>query len=267
LKSMQFLSYFLSVVFHFHNKGIFRRQKNLLDNVLYRMVFKKAEVILLSKHLYYDIEKYVPIERVHYCANGIPQNKITKPTVNVVNDKVQILFLSNLIESKGVYVLLKACQLLQDKQLPFHCTFIGSEGDISVEEFQEKVNLFGVNKCVHYAGRKYGVEKEEGYSKSDIFVFPTYNDCFPLVLIEAMQFSLPVVSTFEGGIPDIVEDGKTGYLVKQKDAEALAEKLELLIKDPQLREQMGENGRKRYKKHFTLELFESRFSNIMLELV
>ncbi|WP_297694398.1 glycosyltransferase, partial [uncultured Eudoraea sp.] len=93
------------VVFHFHNKGISKRQDNFVDNLLYKKVFKKSEVILLSKHLYYDIEKYVPIERVHYCANGIPENRITKPIPNVVNDEVQILFLSNLIESKGVFVL------------------------------------------------------------------------------------------------------------------------------------------------------------------
>ena len=60
-----------------------------------------------------------------------------------------------------------------------------------------------------------------------------------------MQFSLPVVSTFEGGIPDIVENGKTGFLVKQEDVEALAEKLEILINNPRLREQMGQHGRKR----------------------
>ena len=159
------------VVFHFHNKGISKRQDNWGDNLLYKKVFKKSEVILLSKHLYSDIAKYVPKEHIHYCANGIPQvqNEIIQLKSN--RNIVQLLFLSNLIESKGVFVLLKACQLLQAKQLPFHCTFIGSEGDITIEKFQEKVNELGVNNCVHYAGKKYGVEKEAGLFPIGYFCF------------------------------------------------------------------------------------------------
>jgi len=257
------------VVFHFHNKGIQKRQHNWLANALYKIVFKNAEVILLSKYLYYDIEKYVPMKRVYYCANGIPENKdgIVRQKKN--QGVVEMLFLSNFIESKGIYTLLKACQLLKAKKLPFYCTFIGSEGDITVKDFQEKVKELGVGDCVHYAGRKYGLEKERFYSVSDIFVFPTYyhNECFPLVLLEAMQFSLPVVSTFEGGIQDIVEDGQTGYLVKQRDTLALAEKLELLILDQKLRLKMGSAGRKVYEENYTLAIFEQHFLETLKKLV
>jgi len=88
-----------------------------------------------------------------------------------------------------------------------------------------------------------------------------------LVLLEAMQFSLPVVSTFEGGIPDVVENGVTGFLVPQKDVEALAEKLELLIRNPELRKQMGEAGRKRYQEKFTLEKFENTLKDIIEQII
>ena len=115
-------------------------------------------------------------------------------------------------------------------------------------------------------GKKYGTYKAEVFSKADIFAFPTYNETFGLVLVEAMQFSLPVVSTFEGGIPDVVEDGETGFLVPQNDAVALAEKLELLIKDPVLRKEMGEMGREKYEAEFTLAAFEERFTTILKEL-
>ena len=81
-----------------------------------------------------------------------------------------------------------------------------------------------------------------------------------------MQFSLPVVSTFEWEIPNIVADGKTGLLVPQNDAMALAEKLEVLIKDPNLRKSMGEAGRKKYKEEFTLAIFEARLTLILKEL-
>jgi glycosyltransferase involved in cell wall biosynthesis len=85
----------------------------------------------------------------------------------------------------------------------------------------------------------------------------------PLVLLEAMQHSLPVVSTFEGAIPDVVEDGVTGFLVLQRDAIALAEKIELLIKNPELRTSMGIAGRKRYENNFTISIFENRLKEIL----
>lgn len=255
------------LVYHFHNKGISIRHDHWVDNALYKMIFKNAELILLSKYLYYDIERYVPKDKVHYCANGIPEFKTAKPKVKERKDTVQILFLSNLIESKGVIVLLKACQLLQEKQLPFHCTLIGNEGDISIAQFQAMLNEYDVNRCVHYGGAKYGAEKEEAYAQANIFVHPTLNDCFPLVLLEAMQYELPIVATNEGGIPSIIEDGKTGYLVKKQDAQALADTLEVLIKNPELRLQLGQNGRKRYEDNFTIQKFEKRFTEILNKLV
>ncbi|RKN79767.1 glycosyltransferase family 4 protein [Ulvibacterium marinum] len=257
------------VVFHFHNKGVSRKQTRWWDHLLYKMVFRKSEVILLSEHLYYDVKKYVPKERVHFCPNGIPPNMKIEHGQRICTGPVRLLFLSNMIESKGVFVLLEACRLLQKKNLQFHCTFIGSQGDIEIDQFHNRIKNLGLDGIVEYAGRKYGIDKEEAYAKSDIFVFPTYypNETFGLVNLEAMQFSLPIVSTFEGGIPDVVKEGETGFLVEKESPEALAKKLELLIRNPELRMKMGRAGRKRYEEHFTLEAFETRFHNIMEKLI
>jgi glycosyltransferase involved in cell wall biosynthesis len=259
----------VKLVCHFHNKGISTRQSKFIDNLLYWTVLKNTEVILLSRHLYSDIQKYIPEERVHYCPNGIPEQSLSFNNIPLKKDNniVHILFLSNLMESKGVYVLLDACKMLQDQRLPFHCTFVGGEGDVNKQNFQKKVESLGLNTSTNYVGKKYGREKEAIFSVSDIFVFPTYYETFGLVNLEAMQFSLPVVSTFEGGIPDIVEDGVTGYLVPQKDVNALAEKLKVLICNPKLRKQMGLAGRIKYKQYFTLKIFESRLKNILNEII
>lgn len=90
--------------------------------------------------------------------------------------------------------------------------------------------------------------------------FPTYyyNECFPLVLLEAMQMHLPCISTTEGGISSIINDGENGYLVEMNNPIALADSIEKLLKDADLRKNMGENGWKRFKSDFTLEAFEKR---------
>lgn len=254
------------IVYHLHNRSMVERQEKWLDVMLCKMLFKNTDVILLSKFLYPEIQKYVPQSRVHYCPNGIPP--ISNSFIKKENSEgVQILFLSNLMKAKGVFVLLEACKILKEKQLHFHCTFVGGESDITSEIFQKKVSELGLSEKVHYAGKKYGAEKEKAFSEADIFAFPTLSETFGLVNLEAMQFSLPVVSTLEGGIPDIIMEGKTGFLVEKDDAQAFAEKLEMLIVDPVLRLKMGREGRKRYEENFTLEAFENCFTTILNELI
>lgn len=253
-------------VYHFHNKGVSTRQHKWFDNAMYRCVFRKAHVILLSKYLYPDVEKYVSESRVHYCANGISENEfISEAPIKSANGVTEILFLSNLIKSKGILVLLDACKLLYDKNILFSCSIVGGEGDLRESVLQNEIDVRGLKSVVQYKGKKYGADKEEILQQSDIMVFPTYydNECLPLVLLEAMQHGLPVISTFEGGIPDLIEDGVNGFLVLQKDAAALAEKMEILIKDSEMRQQMGAAGRKKYEEQFTLDVFENRMKNIL----
>ena len=253
-------------IYHLHNKGVALSASNKINKLLYQFVFKNAEVILLSNYLYNDIESFVPSTRVHICPNGIEDTvTVQKPRLKEKEKSVKILFLSNLIESKGVLVLLKACEIISQKGIDFECDFVGAEGDLSAKQFNEKVSQMQLTSKVNYLGKKFGNEKQNAFATADIFAFPTYysNECFPLVLLEAMCNGLPVISTFEGGIPDIVEQGVTGFLISQKDENSLADKLEELIRNQELRQKMGSNGRKKFETEFKQEIFEKRMIGII----
>ena len=255
-------------VYHLHNKGVSQNQTKKLNKLFYRFVFKNSDIILLSNKLYQDIERFVPVSRVYICPNGIADSITNiEPGLFTKEKPVKILFLSNLIKSKGVFVLLEACSILQQKGIGFECNFVGAEGDMNATQFAENVNQKQLSSKVNYLGKKFGKDKQEVFANAEIFAFPTYFECFGLVNLEAMQNSLPIVSTFEGGIPDIVEDGVTGFLVPKKNAEALAEKLEILINKPELRLQMGKAGRKKYEDEFTLEIFENRLKEILQKII
>ena len=177
----------------------------------------------------------------------------------------KILFLSNLIPSKGVYVLLDACRVLKERGLAFICDFVGGETkEISAEVFREAVAARGLESHVTYHGPKYGEEKHRFFVNADVFVQPTFDDCFPLTLVEAMQYRLPIASTDVGAIPDMVEHGVNGFVCKQQDVDSLVNALEQLITNPALRQQMGEAGYQRYCEEFTLEAFEKRFAAELL---
>jgi len=256
------------LVYHYHNKGVAENSTNFIKRKLYTFQFKNTKTILLSPLLYKDIEPFVNENEVYYCPNGMPSSTSIKKDslIKDIPKIATILFLSNLIESKGVYILLEACLVLKKKQIPFRCVIIGGEGNISAKQLEEKVQDYNLQNEVEYLGKMYGLEKENAFATADLFAFPTYyhNETFGLVNLEAMQQELPIISTFEGAIPDVVLDGITGYLVPQKNATALADKLELLVANKFLREKMGLAGKKHFEENFTIEIFEKKMLEILL---
>lgn len=261
------------VVVHYHNKGVATRQDRKLDNWLYRRFFKGLKVILLSEALYPDISKYVRREDVRFCPNGIPETLAEEPRAERHNAVPHILFLSNLIESKGVIVLLDALKILKDKGYSFICDFVGGEtAEIDAARFKREVAERHLAEVAVYHGRKYGAEKEQYLETADIFAFPSYysNETFGLVNLEAMEHKLPIVSTNEGGIPDVVVNGKNGYTLDTSSgkvsAKDLADKIATLIDDPDLRQKMGEAGYRLFKERFTLPCFEQKITETLENL-
>lgn len=247
------------LVIHQHNKGMSADVDRWPYRWLLPMVYRNAKVILLSWHLYPDIERVVKKVDVVICPNGITQ---TNSETIVRNNAVpHLLFLSNLIITKGVYVLLDACKILKDKGLEFVCDFVGAESkEISELVFKNEVSCRGLEGIVQYHGRRYGADKDAYFRQADVFVFPTFygNETFGLVNLEAMQYQLPIVTTNEGGIPDVVQDGVNGFICERQNAGSLASAIELLLLNPALRHQMGNAGHEIYKQKFTLEKFEHR---------
>lgn len=246
------------IVIHQHNKGMNTDVKRWPYRWLLPWVYQNTKVILLSWRLYPDIEKVVRKEQILICPNGIPETLQEKLDAKRQNQIPHLLFLSNLMVSKGVLVLLDALNILKDKGYSFICDFVGGEtAEIDAARFKTEVEKRGLDKRVIYNGKQYGADKERFFKQADVFVHPTMDDCFPLVLLEAMQHSLPVVSTDVGGITDIIENKINGYVCETRDADIFAQKLSELIIDEPLRLRMGESGHEKYKRQYTLELFEA----------
>lgn len=255
------------VVLHFHNKGVEKNSRSKINNYLYKLFFRNAKIVLLSKVLYPDFQKFVKEDDVYYCPNGIPEIETKARTHHPI---CRILFLSNLIISKGLLDLLDACKILLDRNLAFKCDIVGAETDeMSQTRLEQEIRNRGLASNVEYLGKKYGEEKNECFDNSDIFVFPTYypNECFPIVLLEAMQHGLPCVSTDEGAIPDIIDDGKTGIVVQRHNPNSIANAIQPLIESESLRKEMGNAARSKYDKFYRLDTFEQQLSAILRQLV
>lgn len=254
------------VVVHYHNKGVATRQNRIFDNWLYQHFFKGLKVILLAEPLFKDISKYVDRKNVLFCPNGIPVQE--KSLEQIAHKGFNILFLSNMMAEKGVWDLVEACHILKLKGKQFHCHFVGKWSDITEDDFKEKIAYMNLKDSITAYGAKYGEDKNSFFQKTDVFVFPTYynNECFPLVLLEAMEQKIACISTNEGGISSIIEDGKTGYIVKKESPQVLAEKIGILMEQPALCKAMGIAGRKKLEREFTLEKFECKLRDILQKI-
>lgn len=262
------------VVMHFHNKGVETRQGKWLDNWLYKRYFKDVKLILLADALYEDVKKYVKREDVFVCPNAIPAisnaNLVTENSDHVPH----ILWLTNIMKTKGIMEYLSALKILKDKGVKFQADFVGGlTKEMSGEEFDYALSMMGLNGCCTYYGPKYGDDKYSFFSQTDVFVLPSYTEAFPVSILEAMQFALPVVASNVGGVSAEVEEGVSGFLLGGKqpimlntfrpDVCEIADKLQVLLTDTDLRHKMGSAGREKYEREFTLEVFEKRIAEIL----
>lgn len=262
------------VVMHFHNKGVETRQDKWLDNWMYKHYFKGVKLILLADALYEDVKRYVKREDVFVCPNAIPVISMANDEPERTDAVPHILWLTNIMKTKGIMEYLSALKILKDKGVKFQADFVGGlTKEMSGDEFDSALSMMGLNGCCTYYGPKYGDDKYSFFSQADVFVLPSYTEAFPVSILEAMQFALPVVASNVGGVSAEVEDGVNGFLLGGKqpvmlntfrpDAHEIADKILLLLSNPDLRSNMGKVGREKFEKEFTLEVFEKRMVEIL----
>jgi glycosyltransferase involved in cell wall biosynthesis len=212
---------------------------------------------------------FVKAKAVYTVPNGRPDQLERFPHRTAVNFAPVILFVGLIREDKGVEVLLEAARLLKTNGQRFRVQLVG---EFTSAKYREKlfreVSEKGLEQCVEFCGRKVDDEKWAHYRSADIFCFPTYygSESFGIVLLEAMMFELPVVSTAWRGIPGVVEEGVTGFLTDIKDPAAIADRLKQLLDNEHLRTRMGKSGRARYLERFTVESYVENTRAVVLEV-
>jgi glycosyltransferase involved in cell wall biosynthesis len=172
-----------------------------------------------------------------------------------LDDKVVVLFLGRIIERKGVIFLLKAADIIVNKKGYRNVVFLiagptasGSEDPDSITPYLKQLILFinsnNLAQVVKIIPGWRPKEMVKGlYDAADIYVLPTLADLTPHSISQALAMGKPVIASAVGGIPELVQDGETGFLVPPMSEQALADRLEKLINDPMLRGKMGEKGR------------------------
>lgn len=230
------------------------------DSIILEEKLKQSKFVVTCTHFnkkyLLSLCKDIPEEKINMIYHGIPINKFN---INERKEEKELLILSvgRLVEKKGFPYLIEACKTLIDKKYEFKCIIVGN--GVMYEELNKLIQNYNLEKTIILNKELPFDEIMKLYKKASIFVLPCIiasnndRDGIPNTILEAMAFSIPVVSTRISGIPEVIEDMKTGLLIKEKDKEALTSAIELLIKDKTLRDRLGKNGRVKIIENFDIE--------------
>jgi len=255
----------IKYVLYLHGKGLVDLDDKItgpLRSFVGKAISLSSGALVLGERLKGDVSHLIPDERLFVLPNAVPDLKSKKIEINH-NRKgpVKILFLSNLIPSKGPLEFLKMARNINKLDKSVHFFLAGPNGSNHFfSEIKEFIQNEVLSDCVTLTGPIYGENKDKLFMESDIFVFPTYYEleAFPLVNLEAMRAGLPVVSSNEGSIPEMVIDGVNGFIVDPKNIDMLTDRVLKLILDPELRIKMGNAGREIYEERFTINAYQKR---------
>jgi len=214
---------------------------NKCNNLIYVSGFiqNEAHVILKQKNMNEQIIRNgVDMEHFKYAQ---PNN----------NDTVNIMFCGRLLALKGLETLMEAFSRVYKENPRTHLTLVGS-GDI--DQWKGIALGHGLpESAMTFMGQVSYEQMPDIMAKSDVFVLPSMSESMPLALLEAMACGRPCVASSVGGIPEIINQGETGYLIEPRDTKALAQKLGALAKDSELRKDIGSKARQHVKKDFSMK--------------
>lgn len=264
---------FSKTVFHFHAGGVsaFRDRLPAVLRPFFDLAYRKPALSIRTAPQNPEDGRALGALRDVVVPNGIVDERGSAPEHHArPGEPLLILFAGVLVESKGLKVLLEAFHRLVAAGVDARLEVMGQRND---EDLSKWIEAFLADKAhltgrVNFPGVLKGPAKNERFAACDIFCFPSFFEAesFGLVLVEAMQFAKPVVSTNWRGIPSVVENGVNGFLVPVRDPSAVAEKLLLLANDPSLRQRMGEEGLRIFERRFTLESFHRSMENELAKL-
>ncbi|MEA3280610.1 MAG: glycosyltransferase family 4 protein [Thermodesulfobacteriota bacterium] len=271
-----------------HLKGgnydnFYEAQPKWLRWLIRKTLLRTDSLLVLGQRLrdMYNFEPKLK-NRIQVVPNGLPfhLNKLEMPKTLPENksEPIRLLYLSNLIESKGYLDLLEAVRILvKEYEISIECRFCGlflanKPDDVLVHDavhgqklFEDFVTTNNLEKNVTYCGVVSGEEKNNELRNAHFFVLPTNydNEGQPVSIIEAMAFGNVVISTDYRAIPDMVVHGKTGFLVPYGQPKVIARVIADSIGDHEMYRKMSKAALEHFQKHFTREAHLSRIIPIL----
>jgi len=215
----------------------------------YQNIFQRASAIIIlnnqSKQAVLSLGDFG--NKTFYLPNFVDIASISVKKMSINEGKyLNAIFVGALTESKGVFRLLKMLQ----KTLNLKVTFIGKLTESVQEKMERLIKKYNISERVIVKGALPNRETLDIMSQSDIYIFPSAQEGFPVSVAEAMAVGLPVLASSAGAIPDMIENNKGGYIIDANNIEGYVEAIYKFIKNRGLLLQMGRYNQEKARIHY-----------------
>jgi glycosyltransferase involved in cell wall biosynthesis len=186
--------------------------------------------------------------------SGVNETVFLEKKNTISKSKIRIVFLARMLKDKGVFEFVKAANKLRDKYTDILEFVLVGGIDLFNPAFisEEKLNSLTDDKYLIWKGHQENVK--EIYESADIVCLPSYREGLPKSLVEAMAVGCPIITTDAIGCRECVDDGVNGFLVPVGDYEILAQRIEKLVLDKELRIKMGHKSREKMVSEMSLSI-------------
>lgn len=194
----------------------------------------------------------------------MPNPVIVPETTARGSDPPQILFLGRLCEGKGTGVLIEAVSLLQEAGVAAQYVIAG-DGDAS--SYVTAARSLPDASAVGFPGWLDDEAKVAALESSDVFCLPSRDEGVPIALLEAMSWGIACVVTPVGGVPSVIRDGQNGLMVPVDDASRLAQALQRVVADVELRKRLATSARATVSREHGIDVVSAALSNLYAQLL
>jgi len=252
----------------------FFNKSSLLGKCFIKFILNISDkVISLSKFWHDFLVGIMNPETIATVPNGVicsdfklVNNK--KEELGFPDSHIFVLFMGPIGKRKGAFDILDAISIVTYKIKDVSFIFSGfGEFKGELEQFSDLAKQKNLTAYVKYVGDIFGQEKYDYYLSSDVFVLPSYAENLPNSLVEAMAAGLPVVVSDVGAIPEIVEDGVNGFIIKPGNINAIADRIIKLANDSNLRKSMGQRNLKLAKEKYDMPIIAEKIDKVYQELL
>ena len=256
-------------VYYIHTQGPYRiYSQGGLGRALTQRFFKHAKACLVLGKIFQDQIRTFYEGPIHVIPNCLENHWLIAPKTNDPDRPAKILFLSNIDREKGVLTLIRAIPLVLAEHPQARFIIAGPWQDENLRgEAMNLVERLDLEQSIDFPGLVYGETKADLYRNSDIFVLPSDFEAFAIVNLEAMRAALPIVTTAVGAMPEVIIDGRSGYLIPPQREDLLAERINILAANPRLRQIMGAEGRRQFERLFSFPSYTLRLGEIMSNII
>lgn len=253
-------SFGIPVILHLHGsetKLFYNSLPAFAQRLISRQLTLASAVLVLSESWRLFVLEVAPKAHVIVLPNYV---ELPEPAARPINNaKINVLFLGLVGDRKGVYDLIEAFAAAV-KNVPQLFLRIGGNGD--VDKAKALIRKLGLEANIECLGWVSGEAKIDLLREADIFVLPSYNEGLPVSILEAMSWSIPVITTTVGGIPELIEDRVNGFLISPGNISALQNLLEQLGSDPAIRRRSGMAGRASIQKQYSKEVILPKLASL-----